>query len=155
VATAANLIRMFNRLRSRCGPRSTTNPSVDGWRFSPNPWSSWYRAAPASWAEIARAAAQTGVTKYLDVNLTRLVAPPRSVQDTVEVRCLPGSIDTDSILERAWLVERLVHRCRDPRPLPAPEPGEPVHSLWPTTAGLPVDADGRATTSIGRPLLKR
>lgn len=130
VATAANLVRLFTAWREPLRTALDTNPECRRLGGLPEPLVELVAGPlPASWAEFARAAAQTGVTKYLDVNLTRLVAPPRSVQDTVEVRCLPGSIDTDSILERAWLVERLVHRCRDPRPLPAPEPGEPVHSL--------------------------
>jgi hypothetical protein len=75
-----------------------------------------------SWARLAGAAAETGLTKFFDINLTALLqhAP---VRDTVEVRILPGSADAGEIIARAALVEQLLDRCASGRPLPAPGTG--------------------------------
>ena len=71
------------------------------------------------WARLQEAVRAVGVTKYADVNLTQLVSE-RPVRDTVEVRILPGAIDGAEIVRRAAVVEALLTRCLDPRPLPRP-----------------------------------
>jgi hypothetical protein len=130
VTTLANLVRLFSAWREPLRDALATNPRCR--RLAPLPAALVELVADppsAEWSEMARAAAGTGVTKYADVNLTRLVTAPRAEKDTVEIRCLPGSIDTEAIVAQAALVERLVHRCRDPRPLPEPRPGDRVELL--------------------------
>lgn len=82
------------------------------------------------WDEAVSAARATKLTKYCDLNLVNLVRAP-SVKDTVEVRVLPGSIDTDEIMSMASLVEGLLARCRDDSWLPRPtgSPAEDVVAL--------------------------
>ncbi|GAB4086316.1 hypothetical protein GCM10028784_29460 [Myceligenerans cantabricum] len=75
------------------------------------------------WEDLAGQARALKLTKYSDINLTQLVAL-RPVRDTVEVRILPGDDDAAAIVDRAALVERLLLRCLDDRPVPAPGPAE-------------------------------
>lgn len=70
-------------------------------------------------AALQAAAAATGLTKYYDVNLTQLLTE-QPFRDTVEVRILPGAVHGSGIVARAALVEALLDRCLDQRPLPAP-----------------------------------
>jgi hypothetical protein len=75
--------------------------------------------ANASWDELRAAAIRGGLTKFFDVNLTQLLrdCPTR---DTLEVRILPGTLSTDEVIERAALVEKLLDRCCECVPFPAP-----------------------------------
>ncbi len=79
----------------------------------------------ASWVRLQEVARSAGVTKYADVNLTQLVAE-NPLRDTVEVRILPGDIDGHAIVQRAAIVEALLLRCLDPRPIARPE-GHALH----------------------------
>jgi len=129
VATFANLVRLFSDWREPLRAALGTNPLCR--RLAPLPPAAVQFVAdglPADWERLCAGVAGLGLTKYADVNLTRLVAP-RPVGDTVEIRCLPGSIDPDRIVEQALLVEQLLERCRDPRPLPPPVPGDAVEML--------------------------
>lgn len=74
------------------------------------------------WSRLQEAARTVGLTKYADVNLVQLVSE-HPLRDTIEVRILPGSIDCAEIVRRAALVEALLTRCLDPRPLPRPGKG--------------------------------
>jgi len=79
----------------------------------------------AAWARLQEAARSAGVTKYADVNLTQLITE-NPLRDTVEVRILPGDIDGHAIVQRAAIVEALLIRCLDPRPIARPD-GDAVH----------------------------
>lgn len=119
-AAFANLVRLFGRWREPLWAALGTNPACR--RLAPLPADLVAlvdRDADLPWPELAAAARATGLTKYADVNLTQLVAA-RPARDTVEVRILPGSSDAAEVLGRAALVERLLLRCLDDRPLPAP-----------------------------------
>lgn len=88
---------------------------------------SWPRSAAApGWEEVQRVARAAGVTqqvsKYADVNLTQLLSE-RPVRDTLEVRILPGSLDTHEILRRTALVHALLERCTRGGPLPPADSG--------------------------------
>jgi hypothetical protein len=62
-----------------------------------------------------------------DVNVTALFAeiPARN---TLEVRILPGTIDTSDVVRGAALVEALLERCLDETPITTP-PAEPDAAL--------------------------
>jgi hypothetical protein len=129
VPTFANLVRLFSPWREPIREALGTNPGCRRLGALPAAVLDLVSGTPPTgWDALAEAAATTGLTKYADINLTRLVAHPVEM-DTVEVRCLPGGIDTDDIVARAALVERLVARCCDPRPLPAPGPGATLADL--------------------------
>jgi hypothetical protein len=137
----ANLVRLFGYWREPLWAALGTNEACR--RLAPLPAEllRLVERGDQSWGELSAAARSTGLTKYADVNLTQLVAP-HAVRDTVEVRILPGSLDTSAILRRAALVERLLLRCLDDVPVPRPDGGaahDPAGALL-----------GLATTSAGR-----
>lgn len=124
----ANLVRLFGHWREVLWLTLETNPACR--RLAPLPTDlvdlvelDWKDTADSTgWARLQEAARAVGVTKYADVNLTQLVSQ-RPVRDTVEVRILPGAIDGADIVGRAGVVEALLTRCLDPRPLPRPGTG--------------------------------
>lgn len=128
VPTFANLVRLFSAWRGPLRAALGTNPRCR--RLAPLPEAVVALAAqpPQTWEALCAAVAPAGLTKYADVNLTALVKP-RAEKDTVEVRVLPGALHAEDVLQRAALVEALLHRCRDPRPLPSPRPGDDVRRL--------------------------
>lgn len=125
----ANLVRLFSSWRAQLHHELGTNPACR--RLAPPPAAAVdlvRDAPPATWQELVAAGPGLGLVKYADVNLTALLAP-RAVKDTVEVRCLPGTLDAAALVARAALVERLLDRCEDPRPVPRPRPGARLADL--------------------------
>ncbi len=118
-----NLVRLFGHWREALWTALETNPACR--RLAPLP-AELVRIVDAEpglgWSELQAVARSVGLTKYADVNLTQLVAS-RPVRATVEVRILPGDDDAAAIVRRAALVEGLLLRCLDPRPIPRPGPG--------------------------------
>jgi hypothetical protein len=134
-AAFANLVRLFGHWRAELWAVLGTNPACR--RLAPlpdallelveQPWAD----DAAAWPRLRDAARAAGLTKYADVNLTQLVAE-RPVRDTVEVRILPGEVDARAVVRRAALVEALLLRCLEPRPLPRPAEvaaGDPLAAL--------------------------
>jgi hypothetical protein len=121
----ANLVRLFGPWREVLWAVLGTNPACR--RLAPLPGAlldlveqPWDDAdGRTGWARLQEAARTVGLTKYADINLTQLVAA-RPQRDTVEVRILPGAIDADAVVRGAAVVERLLTRCLDPRPVPRP-----------------------------------
>ena len=142
VGTFANLVRLFAHWREQLREAFGTNPLCR--RLGPPPQAVLDLVAgplPARWADLTSAIGalgptEAGLTKYQDVNLTSLVTPLPG-KDTVEIRCLPGMTDSTEVLRAALLVERLLDRCQDPRPIPPP------------------DGDDRLDTLLGRPAVVR
>lgn len=129
VSTFANLVRLFAHWREPIWAALGTNARCRRLGALPAAVVDLVSGSlPGDWTALAEAAATTGLTKYADINLTHLVAQPVE-KDTVEIRCLRGSADTDEIIAQAALVERLVARCRDPRPVPTPEVGGTLAGL--------------------------
>jgi hypothetical protein len=132
VPTFVNLVRLFSAWRDPLRQALSTNPRC--LRLAPLPNAVVELAAlsatelPGSWAELCERVEPLGLTKYADVNLTRLIRP-RPDLDTVEIRCLPGSIRTEEIVGMATLVQGLLERCRHDAPLPVPGPGSCIHDL--------------------------
>jgi hypothetical protein len=122
----ANLVRLFGYWREELWAALDTNPACR--RLAPLPEALVeFVEGPlqdpsdgAGWARLQEVARSAGVTKYADVNLTQLVTA-NPVRDTVEVRILPGDIDGYAIVERAAIVEALLTRCLDPRPISRPD----------------------------------
>ena len=115
-----NLLRMFGWWRDALWLLLGTNPRCI--RLAPVPPEalalldqSW-----TSWPELQQAAAQTGLQKYADLNLVQLVSPT-PIRDTVEIRILPGEIDTDVIVARASIIERILDRCEQTTPIASPK----------------------------------
>jgi hypothetical protein len=122
VATFCNVVRLFARWREPLWRLLDTNPRCQRLAAVPEPMVA-LAEDPATgrlgWEEFVGQVRGTGLRKFMDVNLTQLVAP-RPIRDTLEVRILPGSRDGATIVHQAAVVERLLERCRDERPLPAP-----------------------------------
>ncbi|MFS0700186.1 amidoligase family protein [Cellulomonas sp. 179-A 4D5 NHS] len=124
-ASLANVVRLFGHWREVLWTVLGTNPACR--RLAPLPDAlldlvelPWEDSAERSgWARLQAVARSAGLTKYADVNLTQLVSP-RPQRDTLEVRILPGDLDGHAVVRRAALVEALLTRCHDPRPLPRP-----------------------------------
>lgn len=147
VHTFANLVRLFSAWREPLWRTLGTNPrcrrlaplpaqvvdlvsgraaaaGASGSGSSPDPGP----RLPERWSELCGLVAPLGLAKYADVNLTSLITP-RPDRDTVEIRCLPGSTDSALIARQSLLIELVLDRCRDPRPLPAPSPGARLQDL--------------------------
>jgi hypothetical protein len=122
----ANLVRLFGHWREVLWSGLDTNPACS--RLAPLsaalvdlvelPWPD--AEDRTGWARLQEAVRAAGVTKYADVNLVQLVSE-HPVRDTVEVRILPGDLDGRAIVRRAVVVQALLNRCLDPRPLPRPD----------------------------------
>ncbi|GIG19895.1 hypothetical protein Cch01nite_06190 [Cellulomonas chitinilytica] len=121
----ANVVRLFGHWREVLWAVLGTNPACV--RLAPLPTAllDLVEQDSADWAGLRDAARATGLTKYADVNLTQLVSA-RPLRDTLEVRILPGATDGDTVVRSAALVEALLRRCLDPRPLPRPD-GDAAH----------------------------
>ena len=122
----ANVVRLFGHWREELWAALDANPDCQ--RLAPLPQElvdlvelPWQEAGDRSaWTLMRDAAQGAGVTKFADVNLKQLLTD-RPVRDTLEVRILPGDLDTSAIVRRAALVEALLARCLDPRPIPRPD----------------------------------
>ena len=123
-AALANVVRLFGLWRPALHTLLGTNPACR--RLAPLPASLVQAATGTPSYEELRAAA-AGLTKFFDVNLTALFAeiPARN---TLEVRILPGTIDTSDVVRGAALVEALLERCLDETPITTP-PAEPDAAL--------------------------
>ncbi|NNH07424.1 hypothetical protein HLB10_10035 [Cellulomonas fimi] len=120
-AAFANVVRLFGHWREPLHVALETNPACRRLGALPEGLLDLVERVPApSWDALRAAARGLGLTKYADVNLTQLVAD-RPVRDTLEVRILPGDLDARAIVRRAALVERLLLRCLDDRPVPRPD----------------------------------
>jgi len=133
VGTFANLVRLFSAWREPLRAALDTNPRC--LRLAALPAAvvdlvaaDAGRRLPDDWTALCAAVSPLGLTKFADINLTRLIRP-RPDLDTVEIRCLPGSIDAGEVIGRVLLVEALLQRCQDPRPLPVPGAGSRVQDL--------------------------
>lgn len=137
-AAFANLVRLFGHWREPLWEVLATNHACR--RLAPLPAELFelVERDDQSWDELCSAARGIGLTKYADVNLTSLVSA-NPARDTVEVRILPGALEAAEILSDAALVERLLLRCLDPRPLPRPD-AEAAHDP---------EAALRALTTVG------
>ena len=128
IAAFANVVRLFALWRPALWALLGTNPRCT--RLAPVPQAllALVQGPLDDWAGLATTARACGLTKYADVNLTKVVAtnPDRH---TLEVRILPGSIHGSEVVAKAALVERLLLRCLDPRPILAPTTADP-DELW-------------------------
>ncbi len=134
VGAFANVVRLFGRWREPLRAMLGTNPACR--RLAPLPAQllelvevPWPAAeGRTGWTRLQEAARATGVTKFLDVNLTQLLTDS-PVRDTLEVRVLPGSLDGHDVVARARLVDALLARCLEERPLPPPPTDDAAASL--------------------------
>jgi Putative amidoligase enzyme len=121
----ANVVRLFAHWREPLRAVLKTNPACR--RLAPLP-AELVQAVEGtpSYGDLQHAAAVGGLTKFFDVNLTQLLTDT-PVRDTIEVRILPGAIDTHDILQNAGLIEALLERCLDPTPISPPsDPADPA-----------------------------
>ncbi len=118
----ANVVRLFAHWRQPLRTLLHTNPACRRLAPLPEPLVEAVGGIPSS-DDLRKAAADGGLSKFFDVNLTQLLTDT-PVRDTIEIRILPGAIDADDILNRAGLVELLLDRCLDQEPFPAP-PADP------------------------------
>jgi hypothetical protein len=125
----ANTVRLFAHWREALRTVLRTNPACRRLAPLPDALVAVVDGVPTI-ADLRSAAAQGGLTKFFDVNLTQLLTDT-PVRDTIEVRILPGAIDADAIVSQAALLELLLTRCLDPDPFPAPpaDPGDAVSEL--------------------------
>jgi hypothetical protein len=119
----ANVVRLFGHWRAALWELFATNPACR--RLAPLPPAllEVVERPHPDWDALRAAAAGTGVSKFCDVNVARVLGL-RPGARTLEVRLLPGSIDAGEVLERAHLVQRLLDRCLAAEPVPRPRAGE-------------------------------
>lgn len=125
----ANVVRLFAHWREPLRLLLQTNPACR--RLAPLPAQLVDAVAGLpSRDDLRKAAADGGLTKFFDVNLTQLLTDT-PIRDTIEIRILPGSLHGADIMNRAGLVELLLDRCEDPEPLPAApaDPGAATEAL--------------------------
>lgn len=122
----ANLVRLFTHYRTALRTVLATNPACRRLAPLPDPLVRAVSGVPST-EDLRKAATEGALTKFFDVNLTQLLTDT-PIRDTVEIRILPGAINTADIMHRAALVELLLNRCEDPTPLPPPA-GDPVEAL--------------------------
>ena len=115
----ANLVRLFGHWRAPLRALLSTNAACTRLAALPSELLDLVGRPAQDWAGLQRAAAQTGLTKYYDVNLTALLVDQPS-RDTVEVRILPSGVHAAGVVARAALVEALLARCLERRPFPRP-----------------------------------
>lgn len=125
-AALANVVRLFAYWREPLRALLRTNPECRRLAPLPSALVSAVDGIP-TFEALAAAAADGGLTKFFDVNLTQLFAE-QPIRDTVEIRILPGSSSADEIVNRAALVELLLDRCEDPAPILRP-PAVPEAAL--------------------------
>ena len=113
----ANVVRLFGLWRPALHAVLRTNPAC--LRLAPLPPSLVEAAAVSSPSYGQLRDAARSLTKFLDVNLTALFKED-PVRDTLEVRILPGTIDTREVVRGAAVVEALLERCLDQTPIPTP-----------------------------------
>ena len=125
-AALANVVRLFAHWREPLRQLLGTNPRCR--RLAPLPAAlvAVVEGTP-DLAEITAAAATGGLTKFFDVNLTQLLKE-RPLRDTLEVRILPGAIETADVVRPTLLVESLLDRCCDSEPIPTP-PADPAAAV--------------------------
>ncbi|GAB7190321.1 hypothetical protein NUM3379_10270 [Kineococcus sp. NUM-3379] len=122
VSAFCNVVRLFAHWRGPLRRVLATNPACTRLQPLPTalvelverPW-----AGRGGWPALREAARATGLTKFFDVNLTKVLAEDPD-RDTLEVRILPGSLSGAEVVRRAALVEALLRRCRSAAPLPRP-----------------------------------
>jgi hypothetical protein len=135
----ANVVLLFAHWRETLRTLLQTNPACR--RLAPLP-EQLVRAAAGNptYEDLQTAAEQGGLTKFFDVNLTQLLSDT-PLRDTIEIRILPGAIETGDIMNRAGLVELLLDRCLDPEPFPAPpaDPAAAMDDLLDIAAGVLAD----------------
>lgn len=133
----ANVVRLFGLWRPALHTLLATNPAC--LRLAPLPPSLVEAAiGRPSYEQLRDAAAASGLSKFFDVNLTALFKE-NPERDTLEVRILPGSIDTSEVVRGAAVVEALLERCLDPTPIPAPptDPAVAVRALRDMAGQMP------------------
>lgn len=73
------------------------------------------------WEQARAALSEVGLSKFCDLNLLGLVSPLPG-KETIEVRVLPGSIDTAEILHGAALFEAVLRHAMADAPVERQEP---------------------------------
>jgi hypothetical protein len=131
----ANVVRLFADWREPLRGLLQTNPNCRRLAPLPAPLVDAVRGAP-TYDELVRAAAAGELSKFFDVNLTQLLKA-KPLRNTLEVRILPGAIDTADIMNRAGLLELLLDACMNPEPIPAPpaDPAQATEALMHLAAG--------------------
>jgi len=114
----ANVVRLFSWWREPLWALLETNPRCKRLAPLPGELVDLVDGSP-SWEELRAAATQGRLSKFFDVNLTQVLRDDPA-RDTLEVRILPGSIDTAEVVSRAALVEGLLERCCGLERFPSP-----------------------------------
>ncbi|MGA5301706.1 amidoligase family protein [Nucisporomicrobium flavum] len=122
----ANVVRLFASWREPLRTLLQTNPACRRLAPLPEPLVEAARGVP-SYEDLRKAAEEGELTKFFDVNLTQLLTDT-PLRDTIEIRILPGAIETADVLHRAALVELLLDRCLRPEPFPE-APADPQAAL--------------------------
>jgi hypothetical protein len=106
-----HVVTTFGERREELRTRFRTNPRCT--RLAPLPAElvELVRADWPDWATLRTAAARTAVTKFSDVNLTRVLGV-RPGPDVLEVRILPGAVDGVAIGEQFGQLVELLRSTR-------------------------------------------
>jgi hypothetical protein len=112
----ANVVRLFGWFREPLRQLLETNARCRRLAPLPDELLAAVEGAPTV-EELRAAATRGGLSKFFDVNLTQLLRDD-PVRDTLEVRILPGTLESGDLIERARLVEALLDRCCEPTRIP-------------------------------------
>lgn len=122
VPAFSNLVRLFGHWRASLWHALGTNPRCRRLNALPTAILDLVERRWEAWEPLRAAASEVGLTKFFDVNLTKVLSL-RPDRHTLEVRILPGSIDAASTAAQAALVEALLLRCQQDIPVPRPTTG--------------------------------
>jgi hypothetical protein len=119
VPAFSNVVRLFGHWRELLWRALDTNPRCRRLNALPGALLDLVEQPWEAWEPLRAAASEVGLTKFFDVNLTKVLAL-RPDRHTLEVRILPGSIDAVTTASQATLIEALLLRCRQDKPVPRP-----------------------------------
>ena len=119
VSAFSNVVRLFGHWREGLWQALGTNPRCRRLNALPAALLDLVEQPWDAWEPLRAAAGAVGLTKFFDVNLTKVLSL-RPDRHTLEVRILPGSIDAGSIVAQAALIEALLLRCQQKNPIPHP-----------------------------------
>ncbi|EFL89932.1 conserved hypothetical protein [Ahrensia sp. R2A130] len=106
----AQIVRMHRVSFRRLVETNENNVRLGTWHKSVTTGLTQSKVPHLDWSQLQVEASGWKLSKYVDFNIMNLLLDV-SGKNTVEVRILPGSIDTEAIISRAALFSGLMHWC--------------------------------------------
>lgn len=106
----AQIVRMHRMSFRKLVDTNENNTRLGTWHKSIMTGLKQSKFIHLDWPQVQEEASNWKLSKYVDFNIMNLLTDVVD-KDTVEVRILPGLIDTDAIISRAALFSGLMHWC--------------------------------------------